>query len=150
MNSGRRYLDRFFQKLNSLNSRYIILTGHNHSSVKTWLHSILKDKVADYYRNKYKTPLNVSLDSYFDEVGNWKDGNNLLGTWDKATLTGDYDEFEHLLECCIEHLEPKWKLSIKLYYLHEKNTRNLSGNRYNNDKSMENTSARQITASRVS
>lgn len=92
------------------------------SSAKTWLHTILKNKVADYYRKKYKTPSNISLDSYFDEAGNWKNGDNLLRAWDKATLTGDYDEFEHLLEYCIEHLEPKLKIPIKLYYLHEKKT----------------------------
>lgn len=92
------------------------------SSAKTWLHTILKNKVADYYRNKYKTPLNVSLDSYFDEAGNWKNGDTLFGDWDKATVTGDDDEFEHLLEYCIEHMEPKLKIPIKLYYLHEKKT----------------------------
>ena len=92
------------------------------SSPKTWLHTILKNKVADYYRIKYKTPLNVSLDNYFDEGGNWKNGDNLFGDWNKVALIGDNHENEHLLEYCIEQLEPKWKIPIKLYYLEEKKT----------------------------
>lgn len=90
------------------------------SSAKTWLHSILKNKVADYYRQKYKKPSKISLENFFDEAGNWKNGENLLGAWDEATITGDYVEFDHLLNNCIENLAPKWKIPIKLYYLQEK------------------------------
>lgn len=90
------------------------------SSVKTWLHSILKNKVADYYRKKYKNPSKISLENYFDEAGNWKNEENLLGAWDEASITGDYAEFDHLLNNCIENLAQKLKIPIKLYYLQEK------------------------------
>lgn len=90
------------------------------SSAKTWLHALLKNKVADYYRKKYKAPSNISIESYFDEAGNWRNGDSLLGAWDEASVTGNYSEFEHLLENCIENLSPKWKIPIKLYYLQEK------------------------------
>lgn len=92
------------------------------SSAKTWLHTILKNKVADYYRKKYKTPSHVSLENFFDETGIWKNGDSLLGEWDEATTTGNYAEFDNLLQNCIEHLAPKWKIPIKLYYLKEKKT----------------------------
>ena len=92
------------------------------SSAKTWLHTILKNKVADYYRKIYKTPAKISLESFFDEAGNWKNGDSLLGSWDDATIAGDYAEFDHILENCIELLAPKWKIPIKLYYLQERKT----------------------------
>lgn len=90
------------------------------SSAKTWLFSILKNKVADYYRKKYRNPSQVSLESFFDEAGLWKNGDSLLDDWDKAAKTGDYAEFDFTLEKCIEHLAPKWKIPVKLYYLKEK------------------------------
>jgi RNA polymerase sigma-70 factor (ECF subfamily) len=90
------------------------------SSAKTWLYTILKNKVADFYRKKYKNPLKISLDSFFDAAGNWKDSNNLLQAWDEAAITGNYAAFDRILEYCIEKLEPKWRIPIKLYYLQEK------------------------------
>ena len=90
------------------------------SSAKTWIHSILKNKIADYYRKKYKTPSKISLENFFDEAGTWKNGDSLLGAWDEAAITGNYAEFDHLLNNCLENLAPKWKIPIKLYYLQEK------------------------------
>lgn len=92
------------------------------SAAKTWLFSILKNKVADYYRKKYRDPSSISLDRFFDEAGTWKHKDSLLEDWDNATRTGAYAEFDHSLERCIEHLAPKWKIPIKLYYLKEKKT----------------------------
>lgn len=90
------------------------------SSAKTWLFSILKNKVADYYRKKYRKPSHISLESFFNEAGTWKNGDSLLEDWDKATRTEGYEKFDTALEKCIEHLPPKWKIPIKLYYLKEK------------------------------
>lgn len=90
------------------------------SSAKTWLFSILKNKVSDYYRKKYRDPSHISLESFFDEGGSWKNGDSLLEDWDKTSKTGEYAEFDLSLEMCIEHLAPKWKIPVKLYYLKEK------------------------------
>ncbi len=90
------------------------------SSVNTWLQSILKNKVADYYRKKYKNPTKTNLNDFFDETGFWKNGETLLEAWDEAKLTGDYSEFDNILEICIENLPLKWKIPVKLYYLQEK------------------------------
>ena len=92
------------------------------SAPKTWLFTILKNKVADYYRKKYKTPDQISLENFFDEAGIWKNGDNLLNAWHETTNTGDYAEFDHILEKCIEDLAPQWQIPIKLYYLKEKKT----------------------------
>lgn len=51
------------------------------SSEKTWLTSILKYKIIDFIRKKYKEPLHenfdlesTSLDDQFDAMGKWKTG----------------------------------------------------------------------------
>lgn len=90
------------------------------SSVKTWLQTILKNKVADYYRKKYKNPAKTSLNSFFDETGFWKNGETLLNAWSETMLSGDLAEFDRILESCMENLPPKWKILVKLYYLEEK------------------------------
>ncbi len=90
------------------------------SSVKTWLQTIFKNKVADYYRKKYKNPTKISLNNYFDETGIWKNEEMLLSAWDETMITGDFAEFDRILEYCIENLPPKWKIPVKLYYLQEK------------------------------
>ncbi|UYW00957.1 sigma-70 family RNA polymerase sigma factor [Flavobacterium agricola] len=88
--------------------------------VKTWLSSILNYKVADYYRKKYKQPGKISLNSYFDEDGQWKT-NEFLKTWDEID-TGYFNDpaFKNAFEHCIENLPEKWSVPVKLYYLEEK------------------------------
>ena len=51
------------------------------SSEKTWLTSILKYKIIDFIRKKYKEPLlenfdleSTALDDHFDAMGKWKTG----------------------------------------------------------------------------
>lgn len=90
------------------------------SSVKTWLQTILKNKVADYYRKKYKNPTKISLNSYFNEFGSWKNGITMLESWDKTLDKKGLAEFDCILENCIENLPPKWRIPFKLYYLYEK------------------------------
>lgn len=90
------------------------------SSPKTWLFTILKNKVADFYRKKYRTPSEISLENFFDETGVWKKSEKLLSEWDEGNISRDYADFDHFLEHCIENLTPKWKIPVKLYYLKEK------------------------------
>jgi RNA polymerase sigma-70 factor (ECF subfamily) len=45
------------------------------SNVKTWLFSILKHKIADHYRSKYKKSSEFSssiIDEFFDKNHRWK------------------------------------------------------------------------------
>lgn len=96
------------------------------SSIKTWLFGILKHKVADYYRKKYKQFTPISLDHYFDEDGSWKkDG--ILKEWDdtEESLFNDVD-FKNIFESCIDKLPSKWCIPFKMYYLEEKKTDSLS------------------------
>lgn len=98
------------------------------SSPKTWLLAILKNKIADYYRSKYKTEPNLSLDHFFDETGHWK-SNEVIRDWNisegESSLLDD-QTFAKTLENCIEQLPEKWRLLVKLYYLDEKKAPDVS------------------------
>lgn len=88
----------------------------------TWLYSILNYKVSDFYRKKYKSEPQISLDHFFDETGSWKN-NDVLNDWDTSdqeTELLDDHNFNKTLEDCIEELPVRWKIPLKMYYLHEK------------------------------
>ncbi|AEK23044.1 Probable RNA polymerase sigma factor [Capnocytophaga canimorsus Cc5] len=89
------------------------------SSPMTWLSQILKYKVADFYRLKYKNPVNISVSDFFDSQGNWAD-NSVLENWTAFTEDYPYDDFHKTLYDCLERLPLRWKIPVKLYYLEDK------------------------------
>ncbi|MEJ5146674.1 sigma-70 family RNA polymerase sigma factor [Sphingobacterium kitahiroshimense] len=89
------------------------------SSPLTWLMRILKNKVADFYRKKYRHNDQISLDYFFDESGSWK-SDDILYEWNEEQNLLDDKEFHIALEECLEGLPLKWKIPVKLYYLEEK------------------------------
>ena len=90
------------------------------SEVKTWLTRILKNKVADFYRKKYRNTGQISLDHFFDESGSWKQ-DDVLKTWNTTEENLlDNKDFKKTLEDCLDKLPPKWLIPVKLYYLEEK------------------------------
>ncbi len=95
------------------------------SNVKTWLFSILKHKIADYYRYKYKKANEVSfgiIDNFFDENQNWKPEHRPISwTNDKELL--DDPEFSKTFENCIAGLPEKWSSAVRLKYLEENDTK---------------------------
>lgn len=86
----------------------------NKSNPLTWLYAILHNKVADFYRKKYKNPIENNLSHFFDSNGNWKD-ESIIQPWEDTP-----EEWEQSLHECIEKLPPRWKIPLKLYYLKEK------------------------------
>lgn len=94
----------------------------------TWLMSILSRKVADFYRKKYKSEPIIRFDDFFDETGSWKN-DDVLKDWD-VNSTGtellDNQDFNNVLENCIENLPSRWKIPMKLYYLEEKKAQEIS------------------------
>lgn len=92
------------------------------STPKTWLNTILNNKVADFYRKKYKSEPQIKLDHFFDETGSWKN-DTVLNDWNVSNPESellDNLDFNKSLEDCIEDLPSRWKIPMKLYYLEEK------------------------------
>lgn len=96
------------------------------SSTKTWLTSILNNKIIDYYRQKSKTfvfldasesqaALNKS-DSFFDENESWVESNT-SNFWDNEKQLLDNDEFVFALEGCYDKLPINWKKAIQSKYI---------------------------------
>lgn len=88
----------------------------------TWLNTILNNKVADFYRKKYKSEPYIKLDHFFDEIGSWKN-DSVLNDWNVSNQESellDNQDFNKSLEDCIEDLPSRWKIPMKMYYLEEK------------------------------
>lgn len=91
----------------------------------TWLISILKRKVIDYYR-KSSTKKEISSTEYvspFQEDGMWK------GHWNMDRVPKVWpnemedplmkEEFQHVLELCLSVLPEKWKAVFILKFIEE-------------------------------
>lgn len=106
-------------------------TFENKSKPKTWLFSILKNKVIDFHRKNYKSTV-VSADkiseeqstflfSYlFDGGGEWKKERQPKNRTEEAGELLDNPEFNQVLITCIQKLPPLWHSAIQLKYLEEK------------------------------
>lgn len=96
------------------------------SSERTWLFSILKNKVIDYYRKKgaNKTVSEFSLageeseDFFFDEAGHWK--STLLPTdWGAIPDEARGNEFMEILRKCLARLTAQSRGAFTLKYIEE-------------------------------
>lgn len=90
------------------------------SSPLTWLHQILKNKVSDFYRAKYRKPSMISLTGDFDSSGNWAD-DTVLREWrlDVADSESEHALIE-ALDHCLEYLPARCQVTMKYYYLEER------------------------------
>jgi len=97
------------------------------SSEKTWLFSILKNKIIDHYRrgaagmivplsDAYRGP---ELDAYFDPDGEWKESSG-PADW-KAAGQDDLSvrEFQEILRKCLARLTPGHRAVFTLKYLED-------------------------------
>ena len=97
------------------------------SSEKTWLFSILKNKIIDHYRksatDKSVPVSNVErdfdLDNYFDEEGEWKESAK-PANWSQRSHD-DYlsKEFHETLQKCLARLTAQCRAIFTLKYLDE-------------------------------
>ncbi len=96
------------------------------SSPLTWLQHILKNKISDFYRKKYRRPQTLSLSSFFDgESGSWID-NSVLNSWSEGLDDSEhYEDLVKTLEQCIESLPPQWLMTVRLYYIEEKQNKDV-------------------------
>jgi len=93
------------------------------SSPKTWLFSILKNKIIDVYRKKTNKPVNIEndvLSKFFDAAGAWEN-DRVPKNWneEEGHLLDD-SEFQLVLAKCLDALPEKWSTCVRLKYLSEK------------------------------
>jgi len=88
------------------------------SNVKTWLFSILKHKIADYYRSKYKQDIEVDFDTFFDDNHRWKSEYRPKDWGNEKELLDD-PKFSQTLQDCFKKLPVKWSSAVQMKYLEE-------------------------------
>lgn len=105
-----------------------------HSSEKIWLFSILKNKIADYFRRAF---VNYEMDEsnmqhdhkdasflrhFFDRYGGWNK-NTKPSNWheDEDSLADD-EEFRTILKMCMRNLPENWLAIIHLKFLENRKT----------------------------
>lgn len=101
----------------------------NNSSPKTWLLSILNNKIIDHYRKKSNNTISISqsneeettqfTDSLFDENGTWI-SHDINSVWDDEKHLLDEPEFNIIMKQCMDDLPEKWRMAINSKYLLEK------------------------------
>ncbi|MEO9210141.1 MAG: sigma-70 family RNA polymerase sigma factor [Ginsengibacter sp.] len=100
------------------------------SDPKTWLFSILNNKIADHFRKLYRNPTITEseikqpsdasfFDTYFSEDDSWL-RNQRPRPWSEDTQLLDNAEFVKALQSCMNELPTNWFAAINLKYLEEK------------------------------
>jgi len=94
------------------------------SSLKTWLISILKRKVIDFYRKKYRTPQNVYIDEkpIFQQDGIYKGHwieEHAPSNWSYSEIPWDNEDFQRIFSLCLEKLPPKYAIIFSMKILQE-------------------------------
>lgn len=92
------------------------------SNPKTWLFSILNNKIADHYRKEFRSPVKSGINyesEFFDDDGMWKNEKRPK-EWDCDTNLLDNPEFLKVLSGCMGKLPAQWASAINLKYLCEK------------------------------
>jgi len=96
------------------------------SAPKTWLISILKNKVAMYFRNELKNktiPLSKFDNLIFNDKGKWIE--RQYPQWQKEKELLDNLDFKLVLEKCINGLPELWKIVIQLKYIDGQNANDI-------------------------
>jgi RNA polymerase sigma-70 factor (ECF subfamily) len=101
------------------------------SQPKTWLFSILNNKVIDYYRKSAKTTKKTSSltensgyelsDDLFTKIGCWENY-EINPIWDQEVHLLDNSEFNLVMQECMQELPKKWKTALTSKYLSDQKT----------------------------
>lgn len=90
----------------------------NRSSEKTWLFSILKNKLIDHFRQKQKSQQIESSGYFFDEVDHWAE-RSAPKEWSPAEKFIDNKEFYAVLKKCNSKLSLLQQQTFSMKYLDE-------------------------------
>jgi RNA polymerase sigma-70 factor (TIGR02943 family) len=99
------------------------------SAPKTWLMSILKNKIIDQYRSATRNALSIQskeqrkatylAEDSFGGPGHWKE-NNSENTWGDDIHLLDDPEFTAVMSQCLSKLPSAWSVMVNARYLLEK------------------------------
>ncbi|HVT86973.1 MAG TPA: sigma-70 family RNA polymerase sigma factor [Chitinophagaceae bacterium] len=92
------------------------------SHPKTWLFSILKNKIADHYRKLFKEGgvQTISFNDFFDENGDWLQEHRPIAWKQDETHLLDDPDFKKALDNCIDRLQNNYKAVVTLRFSQEK------------------------------
>jgi len=104
------------------------------SNEKTWLFSILRNKIIDHFRKAYvKYELEESrlgnghssessTTKYFDNMGSWNKNQKPQNWHEEEGHLLDDSEFQSVLKMCLSYLPEKWNALVLLKFMEEKRT----------------------------
>jgi len=104
------------------------------SQPKTWLFSIMNNKIMDYHRKRFRSAtINQSrlnsksenrdvLENFFDSEGGWKRDKSPNDWQELEGHLLDNPEFTKVLSGCMKKLPHHWDSAIQLKYLEEKDS----------------------------
>jgi RNA polymerase sigma-70 factor (TIGR02943 family) len=106
------------------------------SSPKTWLLSILNNKIIDHYRKNARTPKPLKyiseeegeafIERIFDEKGMWKNLESTANQWtDEEIHLLDNDGFNAIMDMCMDDLPVQWKSAVTSRYILEKKSKEI-------------------------
>lgn len=91
------------------------------SSPRTWLFSILKNKIADHWRKSYRDPVVHGVDvpdEFFDADGGWRPEKRPVA-WEPDAIA-DNEVLHRYLAGCLQELPDQWRAAMEMKYLKEK------------------------------
>ncbi len=106
------------------------------STPKTWLFSILNNKIVDYYRKQLRNPIIMEssiasgegdniLETLFDKEGTWKKEYR-PNPWPQQDELMDDPELSKAIKYCMDKLPIPWMSAIQLKYYKEKDGKEIS------------------------
>lgn len=104
------------------------------SSPKTWLFTILNNKIINHYKKSARqevlmgNPESIEAkgftDSFFDSTGSWNPNyQHMILTEDKNLL--DDEDFNKIMAICLDHLPTNWRKAISYKYLIDKHPKDI-------------------------
>lgn len=97
------------------------------SEPKTWLFAILKNKIAEHFRNQFRNPTTTVSQSgtslfatLFDANDQWIKEQRPENWQDEQSNLLDEPAFVKVLQTCMEKLPVNWMAAIQLKYLENK------------------------------
>lgn len=95
------------------------------SSPRTWLFSILKNKIADHYRKQYRDPVRTTMDpgmvERFDSDGRWLPEHRPTD-WQTDEVE-DKEAMFAVLARCLDKLPENWRAAVEMKYLKERDAK---------------------------